>query len=388
MATLWRAKLGRVQYAATAPTTGWISRYLSDGASSRHAYVDNGTGCPRIACGVDTSISLNDIIVRVETARRAIAGAVYRTPLEPSLWLSERSGAHVSVKLECYQPTGSFKVRGALAATEELDYQTRALGVVTASAGNHGLGVAYAASRAGIRATVVVPEGASPAKLSALRRFPVTVQTAGPSYDTAEREARSIERDTGAHFISPYNDPWVIAGQGTIGAELLEDLPDLDVAVVPVGGGGLISGIGAWLKAARPGIRLIGVQSVASPAMERAIAAGRLVEIPILPTLADGLAANIEPGSVTFDIARHLVDEMVLVSEDEIVDAVREAYDEMHLALEASAVVGIAALRARRIGNIAGNRVALVVTGRNIAAERLCSILGEHDSGVRGTNAT
>jgi threonine dehydratase len=300
---------------------------------------------------------------------------VHRTPLEASRWLSEASGARVSLKLECYQPTGSFKVRGALAAITQLDSETRARGVVTASAGNHGLGVAFASSRLGVDATVVVPDDASPAKVAALRQFPITLLTGGSGYDAAELEARKLARDTGATFVSPYNDLWVMAGQGTIGVELLEDMPDLDVLISPVGGGGLISGIGSLLKAVRPSVRVLGVQSEASPAMERALKTGRRVEVPILPTLADGLAANIEPESSTFDTARALVDEMILVSEEEIAAGIREAFHELHLALEGSAVVGIAALLGGYVGDLAGRNVAVMITGRNIAAERLIDLL-------------
>lgn len=321
------------------------------------------------------SITPGEIVARIPIARRSIAGAVYRTPLEPSVWLSGESDADVSLKLECYQPTGSFKVRGATAAISRLTPEERERGVVTASAGNHGLGVAYAASRLGVRATVVVPDNASPAKVAALQRFPIELLRGGASYDTAERKALQIADESGANFVSPYNDRWVIAGQGTIGVELLEDAPALDAVLIPVGGGGLISGIGSWLKTINPGIRVIGVQSAASPAMEQALRAGRLVEIPIEPTLADGLAANIQEGSITFDLARQVVDRVVLVTEEEIAQGVRVAYHELHLALEGSAVVGITALVHRRIPEIASKRIALVITGRNIAADRLCELL-------------
>ena len=323
-----------------------------------------------------TASLVADVVRAVPLARQAMAGAVYPTPFEHSIWPSELTGARIGLKLECYQPTGSFKVRGALAAIAQLDNAARARGVVTASAGNHGLGVAYAASRAGVRATVVTPDEASPAKLSALRRFPIELLRGGSSYDTAERRAREIEQETGATFVSPYNDPWVIAGQGTIGQELLEDEPELDVVLVPVGGGGLLSGIGAWIKSHRPATRIIGVQSVASPAMHRAVNLGRLIEIEVLPTLADGLAANIEVGSRTFDIVQTVIDDFVLVSEDEIADTVRLAFHDLHLALEGSAVVGIAALLHDRIPNLEDKQVGVVITGRNIAAERLCELLG------------
>lgn len=322
-----------------------------------------------------------DITARIPRARQAIAGGVYRTPLEGSPWLSEAAGGDVLLKLECYQPTGSFKVRGALTAISHLTSDERARGVVTASAGNHGLGLAYAASRLGVEATVVVPDNASPAKVAALQRFPITLLRGGASYDTAERKALDLSLETGAIFVSPYNDPWVIAGQGTIGVELLEDAPMLDRVIIPVGGGGLISGIGAWLKSINPSIEVIGVQSSASPAMERALAARELVQIPILPTLADGLAANIQRDSITFDLAMGLVDRIVLVSEEEIAAAVRGSFHELHLPLEGSAVVGIAAILNGHLTGLEGKRTAVIISGRNIAAERLCSLLQEdgHD---------
>jgi threonine dehydratase len=322
-------------------------------------------------------IAPSDITARIPIARQAIRDAVYRTPLEPSAWLSEASGADVRLKLECFQPTGSFKVRGATAAIAHLTSAQRERGVVTASAGNHGLGVAYAASRLGVHATVVVPDNASEAKVAALRRFPIDLQRGGPSYDTAERKALELARAAGLVFVSPYNDPWVIAGQGTIGVEILDDWPETEVVLVPVGGGGMISGVGCWLKTLKPSIRVVGVQSAASPAMERALKAGRLVEIPIEPTMADGLAANIQPGSITFDLARHVVDEVVLVSEEEIAGAVNAALHELHLVLEGSAAVPIAALLHGNLSGISGRRVSAIITGRNIAAQRLVEIVRE-----------
>jgi threonine dehydratase len=191
--------------------------------------------------------------------------------------------------------------------------------------------------------------------------------------------ALDLARGKGHAFVSPYNDPWVVAGQGTIGLEILEDAPQLSAVLVPVGGGGMISGIGSWLKRVNPNIRVIGVQSTASPAMERALKAGMLVEIGIEPTLADGLAANIQTGSITFDLARELVDDLVLVTEDEIASTIRACFHELHLALEGSAVVTVAGLLAGRIEGIAGTQVAAVITGRNIASERLVQLLSAVD---------
>jgi threonine dehydratase len=324
---------------------------------------------------VTTSETIESIAQAAGEARDIIARDVYHTPLERSIWLSRLTSAEVSLKLECYQPTGSFKVRGASAAIRQLVPDERERGVVTASAGNHGLGLAYAAGRAGIQATIIVPENASAAKVHALKQYPIELCFGGPSYDTAERMAIELAATTGAHFISPYNHPWVIAGQGTVGLELLEGGSGPDVVLIPVGGGGLISGVGSVLKEHSPQTRIIGVQASNSPAMAQALIAGQLVSIPVLHTIADGLAANIEPGSRTFPLARQVVDEMVLITEDEMVAAIREAFTELHLALEGSAVVGIAALLGRKVAGLEGRRVAVIVTGRNIAAERLVAIL-------------
>src|SRR5579884_2984712 len=205
--------------------------------------------------------------------------------------------------------------------------------------------------------------------LTAFSQVPIPLISPPPPTGTS-----TVVRSGTSSSNSTPIDPWVVAGQGTIGVELLEDVPDLTTVLVPVGGGGLISGIGTWLKAVRPSIRVVGVQSSASPAMEQALAAGRLVEIPILPTIADGLAANIQPGSITFPLAQKAVDEMVLVSEEEIAETIAATFQEIHVALEGSAVVGIAALRTGKLPDKEG-KIAVVVTGRNIAAERLCGIL-------------
>jgi threonine dehydratase len=320
-------------------------------------------------------LTSSDVTARIPAAMRAIQGAAYRTPLEPSLWLSQIAGGDILLKLECYQAVGSFKVRGAMAAIAHLSPEDRERGVITASAGNHGLGLAFAAARLGVEATVVVPNNASPAKVTALNRYPIELVEAGPSYDSAERMALDLAQESGKIYVSPYNDPWVIPGQGTIGVELLEDAPDLDAVLIPVGGGGLIAGIGSWLEAVNPAIEIIGVQSAASPAMERALALGELVEIPILPTLADGLANNIQAGSLTFDLALQVVDRMVLVSEEEIAAAIGACLQELHLPLEGSAVVGIAAILNGHVPGLEGKRTAVIITGRNIAAERLLELL-------------
>jgi threonine dehydratase len=316
-----------------------------------------------------------ELVASVPIARRATAGAVYRTPLEVSPWLSAVSGAQVSLKLECYQPTGSFKVRGGMTALSQLSAEAKSSGVISATAGNHGLGLAFPAQRLGVHTMLVLPETASPAKITALRPFPVELLVHGATFDDAEKEARRLADERSMTYVSAYNDFWVMAGQATIAPELVEDEPELDVAIVPAGGGSLLGGIAAWLKTIRPSVRVIGVQAEASPALARSLAAGRLVEVAVLPTLADGISGNVEPGSITWPLVQELVDEVVLVSEDEIADAIRQSYDALRLSVEGSAAVGVAALLNGRSDGLSGKRVCVVITGRNIAAETLREIL-------------
>lgn len=255
-------------------------------------------------------------IDHIRRARERIAATARRTPLERSRWLSVEQGKDIFLKLECFQLTGSFKIRGAMAKLSALTRDERAHGVLTVSAGNHGLAVAHCCEVLGLSATIVVPESASRAKVEAIRRYPVTLIERGEGYDAAERAARDMERETGATFVSPYNDPEVIAGQGTIGLEVLEDEPELDALVVPVGGGGLLAGVAIAAKAINPKVKIYGAEPLTSPTMTAAVQAGRIVEIEELDTLADGCAGNIEPGSITFPIIQKLVDGVILVSEE------------------------------------------------------------------------
>jgi threonine dehydratase len=260
-----------------------------------------------------------------------------------------------ALKLETFQPTGSFKVRGALAALTALDEP-----IVCASAGNHGLGVAWAAAQLGLDATIVVAETASPAKIDAIRGFPVTLVLHGADYDEAERHALSLP----GRYVSPYNDRDVIAGQGTVALEL----EDADTIVVPIGGGGLAAGVGLATDA-----RVVGVVPEASPAMQAAVAAGRVVEVEVRDTIADGLAGNIEPGSVTVELCARHVDEIVAVSEAEILDAMRFLVRSHGLVAEGAGAAAVAALRSGRI-RPQGNTVALV-TGRNVTLETFARAL-------------
>ena len=314
----------------------------------------------------------------VNAARTRLRGIALHTPLEPSRELAEATGAaEVRLKREEVQPTGAFKTRGAHNKVAIVAEERPEAALVTASSGNHGIAVATAAIRHGMRLTVLVGRSVSPAKLERLRSLEtsrITVELAGNDTDDAEAEAR--RRDDAGHaiYIPPYNDPEVIAGQATVGVEILEDWPEVDTIVVPIGGGGLIAGIGLWAKAMKPGLRLIGVQPAASPPMYAHFETGSTDAMPIAPTLADGVAGNIERTSITWRMCRQLVDEVVVVEEEEIAQAMRWAIEVPHMLLEGSAVLGIAALRPGLL-DLADRRVAIVTTGRNVSVEILGSVL-------------
>jgi threonine dehydratase len=310
-------------------------------------------------------------VVAVPTAPDlARASEIVRRHLRPTPVVA---GPDAVLKLECLQPTGSFKVRGALAALEGLAGPSRAAGVVTASAGNHGLGVAYAAGVLGIAAVVVVPTTASPSKVAALREFPVTLVLHGDDYAAAERHALDIA-STGPTYVSPYNDTPVIAGNGSVGAEIRDQVDGPLTIVVPVGGGGLVSGVSLW-AVGRPDVRVVGVEAEASRAVSTAVSAGGVVEVPIGPTLADGLAGNIEPGSITPALVARHTHSLVTVSEEEIRRAMRYLVQRHGLVAEGSGAVGVAALMAGKV-EVAGRPVA-IITGRNITLTDLVGVLTE-----------
>ncbi len=311
---------------------------------------------------------------RIRRARTLIASTAHPTPLERSRWLSDEHGRDVFLKLECFQLTGSFKIRGAMAKVSALTEEECARGVLTVSAGNHGLAVAHCCEALGIAATIVVPESASRAKVASIRRYSVTLVERGADYDAAEREARVMERETGATFVSPYNDPDVIAGQGTIGLEILEDLPDIDAIVTPVGGGGLLAGVAIAAKALNPQIKVYGVEPIASPTMTAALEAGHIVQIQEQETIADGCAGNVEAGSLTFPYIQELVDGIILVSEDAIRNAIVSVAREDHLIIEGAAALSIAALTDLQLK---GKSAAAIVTGRNISFDLFNEIGGD-----------
>jgi threonine dehydratase len=245
---------------------------------------------------------------------------------------------------------------------------------VAASAGNHGLGLAFAAAELGARVTVIVPRLASAAKVSALQQFDVRLVLHGEGYSEAEAHALDLAATEGGRFVSPYNDPDVIAGQGTLARELLEQVPNLGTVIVPVGGGGLVAGVS--LALAGTDVRVVGVESEASPSMSAAVAAGTIVPITVEPTLADGLAGNLEAGAITVDIALHEHVEILTVSEADIRSAMAYAAHKMGLVLEGAGAVGVAAVRAGLVApDGSGRETVVLLTGRNVAPTLLEEVL-------------
>jgi threonine dehydratase len=313
-------------------------------------------------------LSLDDVL----RARDVLRPYLAPTPLRRAFCAPSHP---VWLKLECWQPTGSFKVRGALNVMASLTGNERARGVVAASAGNHALGVAFAAQAlgGGVEATLYVPETAPRAKLDKLRRFPVSVHEVGGTYDEAVVAALAHRERTGATYLHAFDDPRTAAGQGTVGPEILEQLPEVGTILVPVGGGGLLAGIAAAVKAKRPDVRIVAVQPEASPALRESLRRGQaLLTYPALPTLADGLAGGI--GEIVF-AHRDLLDEVVTVSEAEIEDAIVALLAEDQVVSEGAGAVGVAALRAGRVRGSDSRPLAVVVSGANIDVRVLARLL-------------
>jgi threonine dehydratase len=308
----------------------------------------------------------------VERARERVRPHLPPTPLRPSFALR---GSRGYLKLECWQPTGSFKVRGALSNLAALEPAERARGVVAASAGNHALGVAFAAASLGgdTRATLFVPDTAPRAKVEKLRSFPVEVREGGRTYDDAAAAAQAHREATGAVYVHPFDDPRTASGQGTCGLEILEQLPEVGTVVVPVGGGGLIAGIATAVKAKRPQVRIVAVQAAASPSLSESVRQGRpLLEYDAAPTLADGVAGGI--GHMAWD-HRMLFDAIVDVPEAEILEAMVALVTFDQVLAEASGAVPVAALRAGRVPGLDGKPAVAVVSGANVDASVLARLL-------------
>ncbi|HEM60919.1 MAG TPA: pyridoxal-phosphate dependent enzyme [Chloroflexi bacterium] len=299
-------------------------------------------------------------------ASERIATLAVRTPLLESRGLSETLGVPVYLKLESLQETGSFKVRGAANKMLSLSPQEKETGVITISTGNHGRAVAYVAGRLGIRAVVCIPEGTAVNKIQAIRGLGAEIMVTGDTYDEAEERAFQLAAERGLTMINPYDDPLVIAGQGTAGLEIIQDLPEVGTVLVPVGGGGLIAGIGLALKAGGGKRRLVGVSMDRAPVMYHSLKAGHPITMEQEETLADALVGGIgADNQYSFALAQRLIDDFVLVSDEEIAKAMVCTLREHHLVVEGGGAVGIAALLGGKLSHAEGSTV-VVVSGGNV----------------------
>lgn len=309
----------------------------------------------------------------IRQAQRRLEGHVHRTPVLGSRTLSERIGATALLKVESFQRTGSFKVRGVLNRLHHLSAAERARGLVTVSAGNHAQAVAYGAGLEGVRAIVVMPELASPAKVQACREYGAEVVLHGDVFAAFARMEELREQHSYT-LLHPFDDPHVVAGQGTVGVEVCDDIPDLDLVVVPVGGGGLLSGVATAVRALRPRARIIGVEPAGAPAVRRALDAGAPVRLERVDTIADGLGAPIT-GPVVLEHIRALVDDIVTVTDDSIANALRFLLERCKLLVEPAGAAGVAALMDGTVQSPAGARVAVILSGGNIDLTRLRTLL-------------
>ncbi len=304
----------------------------------------------------------------VEDSRARIAEHVRLTPCDTSRFLSDAGGADVTVKLECLQVSGSFKFRGVINKVLSLDEEERSRLLVAASTGNHGAAFAHAVKEFDLDGKMFMPKTAAPVKMEKLRRTGIAMELVGEDCVEAENHAATFARDHGHTWISPYNDPVIVHGQGTIAVEILEQLGRVDVVLVPVGGGGLISGVAGYLKEKDPEVTVIGCQPRNSCVMQQSIAQGRIVEAPSLPTISDGTAGGIEMGSITFDLCRRYVDDFILLEEEEISSAMGRFFHHEEIALEGAAALPVAAL----LGSgkrFSGQRVVLIASGGNVDEE-------------------
>jgi threonine dehydratase len=315
-----------------------------------------------------------DFAAKIMEAYGRIKADIERTPLERSEPLSRETGAEVYVKWECDQATGSFKLRGALNKLRSLSAEDRGRGVVSASTGNHGLAIGHASKLEGVALKLFLPETVAEVKKRRIEAMGVDVEVRGASCDKAERLAREFAGRTGRVFVSPYNDWDIVFGAGTVGLELAGDLARFDDVLVPVGGGGLIAGIAGFLKAVRPGSRVIGVEPETSAFMAASIAAGRLVDIDERETIADAVAGGIEPGAITFPLCRDLVDGIAIVPERLIARALTRIEAGHGRIVEGAGALPWAALL-QDPGKWTGRTVVAVASGGNIAAERFRAIV-------------
>jgi threonine dehydratase len=307
-----------------------------------------------------------DLLKHILQAEHRIRASIKHTPLERSLPLSRKTGSEVYIKMENLQYTGSFKVRGAMNKMLALPEQDRQGGVVAASTGNHGAAVAFAADKLNIRSTVFVPKAASPAKVAAMERLGAEVCFHGEDSLEAEVHAREYARRNGKTYVSPYNDIDVVAGQGTTGIEIARDMPRVDRIFISVGGGGLIAGIGCYLKAIHPEVHVVACSPGNSCVMVESLQAGRILDLESKPTLSDGTAGGVETGAITFELCKDLIDDCVLVSEEEIATTMKTFIESHHMLIEGSAAVALAAMEKSQPGAKFRNNV-VVLCGGNVS---------------------
>lgn len=312
----------------------------------------------------------------VIAAYQRIEDHIVHTPLAYSPALSAQTGAEVYLKCEHVQHTGSFKLRGALSKASSIDPATRAGGVITASSGNHGMAVSYAGRIMGMKAHIFVPESISPAKEQTILALGGNLtKVAGSSLD-AELAAAKAAQDQGLPFVSPYNDPEIIAGQGTVGLEMVADKADLDQVYISVGGGGLISGVAGYLNHTSPQTKVFGCWPSNAPAMADCLKAGKIYDVIEQDTLSDGTAGGVEPDAITFTHCQNYMHDEVRVSEDEIIAAMRLLATEERWIVEGAAAVALASfLKRAQQQDMTGQRVAIVLCGRNIAFDKFLSLM-------------
>ncbi len=315
-----------------------------------------------------------DVLAEVRAAEARIRPHVMTTPAVPAVGLSAELGVPVVLKCENLQHTGSFKVRGALSKVLTLSDEEIRRGIITASTGNHGVGVAHAAAVVGTEALVVVPDDANPSKLAAIQRLGASIQVVGQDSVESETGARQLAAELGRTYISPYNDAAIIGGQGTIGLELLDQVKQLDAVYVAVGGGGLASGVAGTLKALSPATRVIGCSPEASAVMYHSLRAGEILDLPSEPTLSDGTGGGVESGSITFDLLARYLDDFLTVTEEDIRRAFLDLVEVEHLLVEGSAAMAYAAARQHASAGRQGT-VAVILCGGNVGVDRLRYIL-------------
>lgn len=315
-------------------------------------------------------LSFDDVFV----ARDRIGEAIRHTPLERSNTFSERTGADVHLKLELFQRTGAFKLRGATNRIETLSESERTAGVVTASAGNHAQGVALAASRAGVDSTVVMPEHAPISKVEATKGYGGTVVLHGQDYNEAQARAHAIEREEGRTYLHAFDDPAVMAGQGTVGLEIMDDCPDVDTVVVPIGGGGLIAGVATAIQGIDPDVRVVGVQAAGAASAAESFETGEIVELDTVDTIADGIATR-RVGEKPFEIIRERVDSVVTVSDSEIARAISLLVERSKVVVEGAGGTALAAVLADAVEYESGETIVSLLSGGNIDPNVLTTVL-------------